>query len=226
MIKEKKEKALGLYLILLAMFLTSLIVCNMITSKFIEVDLYFKIFVLPAGILPYPITFLVTDLLSEIYGRKKANLAVFSGFVALVFTVFIVFLGQQFDAIDSSLVSNEDYNKVFGNSTRAIVASMIAYLSAQFVDVRLYHFWKRLTNGKHLWLRNNASTVLSQLLDSVLVIMVLFYGKEDFSVLSVWILNAWLFKVICALFDTPILYALVYWLRNTFSIKENEELSI
>ncbi len=224
MIKQQKEKALGLYIILLAMFITSLIVCNMITTKFIEVDLYFKTFILPAGILPYPITFLVTDLLSEIYGRRKANLAVLSGFVALAFTILIVFLGQQFNAIEDSIVSDEVYNMVFGNSTRAIVASMIAYLVAQFVDVRLYHFWKKLTNGKHLWLRNNASTILSQLLDSVLVITVLFYGDKDFSVLSVWILNAWLFKVICALFDTPILYALVYWLRNVFSIKENEEL--
>lgn len=224
MIKEKKEKALGLYIILLAMFLTSLIVCNIITSKFIEVDLYFKTFIVPAGILPYPITFLVTDLLSEIYGRRKANLAVLSGFIALIFTVFIVFLGQSFSAIESSIVSDEVYDMVFGNSTRAIVASMIAYLSAQFIDVRLYHFWKNLTKGKHLWLRNNASTILSQLLDSTLVILVLFYGEEDFSVLSVWILNAWLFKIICALFDTPIIYAIVYWIRKKFSINENEEL--
>ncbi len=221
---EKREKAVWFYMILLAMFLTSLIVCNIITAKFVSIDLGFKEFVLPAGILVYPITFLVTDILSEIYGRKRANLAVTVGFVASIFTMLILYLGKVAPAIDSSIVSDEVYNMVFGNSARAILASMIAYLIAQYIDVRVYHFWKDLTKGKHLWLRNNASTIFSQFIDSFLVIMVLFYGVEEFNTLMIWVLNAWLFKLLCALVDTPFIYLIVFGLRKYFKLEINEEI--
>lgn len=200
--------------------------CNLITGKLITLDLGFHVFTLPAGILPYPFTFLVTDILSEIYGRKKANLAVGAGFVAMLFTMIIIYLGLEADAIPESKVSNEAYETVFGSSMRAILASMVAYLFAQFVDVRLFHFWKKLTNGKHLWLRNNASTILSQLLDSTLVILVLYGGDVELSTLKNWILEGWFFKVIFALLDTPIIYLIVFGLRRYFMLKPNEELAI
>ena len=138
------------YIFLSAIFIASLVTCNLIANKFVTVDLGFKVFIVSAGILPYPLTFLVTDLISELYGQKKANLVVFSGFVASMFVLLFLWLGGQFNAIPSSIVNDDIYNSVFQNAWRIIAASMIAYLFAQFIDVRIFHFWKRLTNGKHL----------------------------------------------------------------------------
>ena len=151
------------YVILAGIFIASLVTCNLIANKFVTVDLGFKIFIVSAGILPYPLTFLVTDLISELYGQRKANLVVFAGFIASMFVLLFLWLGSQFDAIPSSIVNDLTYNSVFQNAWRLIAASMVAYLFAQFIDVRIFHFWKKLTNGKHLWLRNNGSTVASQL---------------------------------------------------------------
>lgn len=221
--QSAKKEANWLYLFLATLFITALIACNLIANKFIVVDLGFKTFTISAGVLPYPITFLITDILSEIYGRKKTNQVVMMGFTALVFTLFILWLGSLFPAIDGSPVSNELYNTAFGNSWRVIMSSMVAYLFAQLVDVRLFHFWKDLTNGKHLWLRNNASTVLSQLVDTTLVVLVLFAGVLPWSTVGQYIFDGWLFKALTALLDTPFLYASTWFIRKKLKLKFGEE---
>ena len=104
------------------------------------------------------------------------NRVVMSGFFASMMVLFFLWLGSQPSALASSPVSDETYNTVFRNAWRVMAASMIAYLSAQFLDVKLFHFWKNLTKGKHLWLRNNGSTLLSQLVDTTLVVSILFVG--------------------------------------------------
>ena len=114
------------YVVLSAIFIASLITCNLIANKFVTVDLGFKVFVVSAGILPYPLTFLVTDLISELYGQKKANLVVFSGFIASIFVLFFLWLGGQFNSIPGSPVGDPVYNIVFQNAWRIIAASMIA----------------------------------------------------------------------------------------------------
>ena len=199
-----------LYIVLVGIFIASLITCNLIANKFVTVDLGFKVFIVSAGILPYPLTFLVTDLISEIYGQKRANLVVFSGFIASMFVLLFLWLGGQFNAIPSSIVGDETYNSVFQNAWRIIAASMIAYLFAQFVDVRIFHFWKKLTNGKHLWLRNNGSTVASQLIDTTLVVCILFLGVWNGDQIFQAIIDGWLFKMLMAFIDTPIIYGIVY----------------
>lgn len=203
------------FLILAAVFLSSLIVCNVIAGKLLTVDLGFKVFTLSAGALPYPITFLATDLLSEIYGRRRANRVVWSGFAASLFALLALWLGDQFPAlVNGPGFSDETYSTVFGQAPRAIAASMTAYLIAQFLDVRLFHFWRELTNGRHLWLRNNASTVVSQLLDSLLVVFVLFYGQMATGELLGIVLDLWLFKALVALADTPLFYLGTWWLQR------------
>mgnify|MGYP006238315521 FL=1 len=144
-------------------------------------------------------------MISELYGQKKANLVVFSGFVASMFVLLFLWLGGQFNAIPSSIVNDDIYNSVFQNAWRIIAASMIAYLFAQFIDVRIFHFWKRLTNGKHLWLRNNGSTIASQLVDTTLVIMILFVGVWESDQIISAIIDGWLFKMLMAAIDTPII---------------------
>ena len=210
-----------LYIFLCAIFISSLVTCNLIANKFVTVDLGFKVFIVSAGILPYPLTFLVTDLISELYGQKKANVVVFSGFVASMFVLLFLWLGGQFNAIPDSIVNDGTYNKVFQNAWRIIAASMIAYLFAQFIDVRIFHFWKRLTNGKHLWLRNNGSTIASQLVDTTLVVMILFVGVWEPSNIISAIIDGWLFKMLMAAIDTPIIYGIIHLLKGKVEIAKH-----
>jgi hypothetical protein len=207
-----------LYIILIGIFIASLVTCNLIANKFVTINLGFKVFIVSAGILPYPLTFLVTDLISEIYGQKKANLVVFSGFVASIFVLSFLWLGAQFNSIPSSIIDDFTYNAVFQNAWRLITASMAAYLFAQFIDVRVFHFWKKLTNGKHLWLRNNGSTIASQLIDTTLVISILFVGVWDENQILSAIIDGWIFKMLMALLDTPIIYAIIYFLKRKIDI--------
>lgn len=208
------------YLVLSGIFIASLVTCNLIANKFVSVDLGFKVFIVSAGILPYPLTFLVTDLISELYGQRKANLVVFSGFVASVFVLIFLWLGSQFSAISGSIVDDITYDSVFQNAWRLIAASMVAYLFAQFVDVRIFHFWKRLTKGKHLWLRNNGSTIASQLIDTSLVVCILFVGVWELDQIYSAILDGWLFKMLMAFIDTPIIYGVIHLLKGKIDIAE------
>ena len=226
MVKKQKNNiwADKLYLVLAGIFVASLVTCNLIANKFVSIDLGFKTFIVSAGILPYPLTFLVTDILSEIYGKKRASMVVLSGFIASLFVLLFLWIGGQFNAINGSPLNNETYNLVFNNAWRVIFASMIAYLSAQFLDVRLFHFWKRMTKGRHLWLRNNASTIGSQLVDTILVISVLFIGVWDTDQIISAIIDGWLFKMLVAFIDTPLFYLISHYLRHFFDLKLGEEL--
>ena len=217
------EKSKKIYLYLAAIFIAALVVCNLIANKFITIDLGFKTFVISAGVLPYPITFLITDILSEIYGNKKTARIVWAGFGASLFVLGVLLLAQQFTAIEGSPVDDDTFNKVFGNSWRVIFASMTAYLCAQLIDVRIYHFWKEKTAGKHLWLRNNFSTIFSQLVDTTLVVCVLFLGVRSHSEILQFILDGWLFKMLCAFIDTPLLYASTSLIRKKLGLKFGEE---
>jgi len=223
MSQKNKNSELGLFIILTSLFIAALITCNLIANKFVTIDLGFKTFIVSAGILPYPITFLITDILSEIYGRKITNRVVMSGFFASMMVLFFLWLGSQPNALASSPVNNETYDTVFRNAWRVMAASMIAYLSAQFLDVKLFHFWKNLTKGKHLWLRNNASTVGSQLVDTTLVICVLFIGEWSTAAIVQAIIDGWTFKMLCAFIDTPIFYLSSSYLKQKFNLKLNEE---
>jgi uncharacterized integral membrane protein (TIGR00697 family) len=107
-----------------------------------------------------------------------------------------------------------------------IAASMFAYLFAQLIDVRLFHFWKKVTGGKKLWVRNNFSTMLSQGVDTTLVVVVLFVGVESWSTMSGYILDGWLFKVICAALDTVVFYGIMAWARRYFRLKVGEEIKL
>ena len=223
---QNRQAAERLYYILGALFITALITCNLIANKFVSIDLGFKVFVISAGVLPYPITFLITDILSELYGQKRTTQVVLAGLVASVFVLFILWLGAQFPSIDGSIVDDAMYNAVFQNAWRVIAASMLAYLFAQLIDVRLFHFWKKLTNGKKLWVRNNFSTILSQGVDTTMVVVVLFAGVENWTTMGGYIADGWLFKIIFAAFDTIIIYLIMFWARRYFKLSVGEEIRL
>ena len=222
-----------IYLILAGLFITSLVASNLIFTKIFywyPFDINFmgvKLFELSVGILPYPLTFLITDLISEIYGQKKADQVVITGIFASVFSILLIFISSQVPAIDGSPIDDATFNNVFLNAPLAVLASMLTYLFAQFIDIRVYHFWKRLTKGKHLWLRNNFSTFTSQFVDTFTIVSLLIIfeilPQDKFLVL---IVSGFLFKVMVAIFDTPLLYLCVWLFRRKFNLKVGEEIKL
>ena len=230
---KDKLAAQRIYLFLGALFITSLVVSNLIFQKFfywypVDVEIFgAKLFEISVGILPYPITFLITDLVSEIYGKKRANQLVVAGIFASFFSMLIVYTANVVPATSWSPVNDKLYTTVFGSTAIAVFASMMAYLLAQFIDIQIYHFWKRLTKGKHLWLRNNFSTWLSQFVDTFTVLFLLCsFGKIEWNLFSGLLAAGFIFKVIVALLDTPFLYLGVYLFRKRFNLKVNEEIDM
>ena len=119
------------------------------------------------------------------------------------------------------------FNNVFGNTSLAVFASMLTYLFAQFVDIQIYHFWKRLTKGKHLWLRNNFSTWFSQFVDTFTIVTLLcYFGIIDWANFTGLLISGFIFKVLVAMLDTPFLYLGVYLFRKRFKLKVNEEINL
>ena len=225
-----KDKILAqrIYLILGALFIASLVVSNLIFQKFFYWDFFgIYTFEISVGILPYPITFLITDIISEVYGKKKANEVVTAGIFASFFSLLIVFVSNAVPATTWSPIDDTLFTKVFGATAIAVLASMMAYLLAQYIDIQIFHFWKRLTKGKHLWLRNNFSTFLSQFVDTFTVLFLLCsFGKIDWSLFGSLLAGGFIFKVLVAMTDTPFLYAAVFAFRKRFGLKMGEELSL
>lgn len=237
-----------LFLVLSGVFLGTLALLNVLgISRFI--DLSFTVFgvelpmVVAVGVLPYPVTFMCTDLISELYGEKKARDMVWVGVLLNIWVVFLLWLGgvlPGFEPIDpvTGLPQVDEAGRLpvffeirelaFG----AVAASMLAYMVAQFCDVRLFHFWKRVTGGRHLWLRNNASTMVSQIVDSTAVILITHFYARALPVnadepiwpqLLVFIASGYVFKLLVAAADTGPIYLAVRYLRPYLGLKENEE---
>lgn len=230
---KDKLVAQKIYLWLAALFITSLVVSNLIFQKFFywhpfEFDIFgSKLFEISVGILPYPITFLITDLISEIYGKKRANQVVVAGIFASFFSMGIIYIANALPATAWSPVNDEKFTTVFGATAIAVFASMMAYLLAQFVDIQIYHFWKNLTKGKHLWLRNNFSTFSSQFIDTATVLLLLcFFKKISWDNFAGLLVSGFIFKVLIALLDTPFLYLFVFMFRKRFNLKINEEIEL
>jgi uncharacterized integral membrane protein (TIGR00697 family) len=169
-------------------------------------------FEVPAGVLPYPITFLCTDFISEFYGRRRAAFVVLLGFVINLFVIGTLYVANALPSVAEPLPWQEGLlETIFEATSLAVFASMAAYLTAQFVDVFLFHFWKKITRGKHLWLRNNGSTMVSQLVDTVAVVSITFgaaWSRGEYSgrILLGFIVSAYAFKVLVAAVDTVPFY--------------------
>ncbi|MFY9243366.1 MAG: queuosine precursor transporter [Polaribacter sp.] len=224
---KDKQLADNIYLILAALFIASLVASNLIFQKFFYWEPFgLYRFEVSVGILPYPITFLITDILSEIYGKKKANKVVIAGIFASFFSMLIILIADVAPAIETSPINNETFNRVFGLSPLAVFASMMAYLFAQFIDIKIFHFWKNLTKGKHLWLRNNFSTFASQFIDTLVVLLLLCsFGILPWTIFTALLISGFLFKVVVAVLDTPLLYIAVYLFKKRFKLEINDELT-
>ena len=217
------------FLVFAGLFLGTLAMLNILgISRFIKfasfetADGLEIVFAAAVGVLPYPVTFLCTDFISEFYGRKRANFVVFMGFLLNLWVVCILWLGgvlpgfEQVDPATGEIIRDAAgrlpvFYEVRALTFGAVTASMIAYLAAQFCDVYLFHFWKKVTKGRWLWVRNNGSTMVSQLVDTTAVILIThFYahalpidsGRDLGPQLLLFIATGYTFKFVVAAVDT------------------------
>jgi uncharacterized PurR-regulated membrane protein YhhQ (DUF165 family) len=249
------------FLVLAGLFLGTLAMLNILgITRFIKLfSIDFDgdpatgatVFAVAVGVLPYPITFLCTDFISELFGRRRANQVVWVGLVLNIWVMAILWLGGALpgagpaadpalteavrftvesiqdpgvrDAVSSAVARPPVYFEVRALAFGAVTASMIAYLAAQFIDVQLFHFWKRLTRNRHLWLRNNGSTLISQLVDTIAVILITHFVAGALAIspdtslatqLLVYIATGYLFKLVIALLDTIPFYVGAHWLSR------------
>ncbi len=235
------------FLVLAGLFLGSMTMLNILgVARFI--DMSFTLFgheipfVLAIGVLPYPITFLCTDFIGELYGRKRASFVVWVGLILNIWVIFILWIGGLLPPVPpldpaTGLPATDDYSFAFYRIRQltmgAVAASMIAYLAAQFCDVYLFHFWKRLTGGRHLWLRNNGSTLLSQFIDSFAVITITHFWARGLPLdesralwpqLWIFVGSSYVFKVAAALIDTIPFYVGVHYLSRYLRIDPHRAL--
>ena len=243
---ELQARRERVFLVLAGLFIGSMTMLNILgVSRFI--DLSFEVgelrlpMLLAVGVLPYPITFLCTDFISELYGRARASAVVWAGLLLNLWVVAFLWLGGSLPpavALDptSGLPDPEAYDFAFYRIRQltlgAVVASMVAYLSAQLCDVFLFHFWRRLTRGRHLWLRNNGSTLVSQFVDTFAVITITHFWARGLPIdaeaalwpqLWVFIASGYVFKLVVALLDTGPFYLGVHWLSRYLEIDPSAE---
>lgn len=218
------------FLILVGIFLGSLTMLNILgVSKIINVEVFGIPLALTIGVLPYPVTFLCTDFISELYGKQRANAVVWVGLLLNIWVLIVLWVGGALPptpefalddhggilpSIDPDTGKLKDFfvfYKIRQMTIATTIASMVAYLTAQFCDVHIFHFLKRITKGKHLWIRNNGSTLVSQIVDSFAVILIAHYLSDAFNLksepdaintLMTLIFSGYIFKLISALLDT------------------------
>lgn len=198
--------------IMLALFVGSMIIVNTIGSK---ITTMFGIRV-SVGIIFMPLLFLITDMISEVYGRDLARRFVKISTGLLVFMFVMIFLAIQLPP-DSTYAMQSEFEMIFGGSLRMTFASIISFAVSQYFDVSIFSFWKKVTRGKHLWLRNNASTISSQFIDTTIFMFIAFYQMTpQYTAAFVFslIIPYWLFKIAFAFIDTPLCYLGVRWLRG------------
>ena len=253
---ERRERV---FLVLAGLFLGTLAMLNILgITRFIKLyDAGFQVagvdlvFAVAVGVLPYPLTFLCTDFISEFYGRRRASFVVWVGFLLNLWVILILWLGgllpgfapndatthmpplPEFDTgVHAYRETGWTFFQVRNLAFGAVTASMIAYLAAQFVDVYVFHFWKRVTRGKHLWLRNNGSTLVSQIVDTTAVILIThFYahalpiksGHPLWPQLLLFIAAGYAFKFVAALLDTIPFYIGSHYLARYLKIDPRRE---
>jgi uncharacterized PurR-regulated membrane protein YhhQ (DUF165 family) len=243
---ERRERV---FLVLAGIFICSMTMLNILgLTRFIQLGPL----ALAVGVLPYPLTFLCTDIICEIYGKRRTQFLVTLGLGLNAFVMLFLYLGQLIPPVppesmppwqvlhlaqdltmpNGEVISGsiELFQLIYTCTSGAVFASMLAYMAAQYCDLHLFHFWKRLTKGKHLWLRNNASTLTSQMVDSLVVISVAFgamWWRGDLTTEQFLTLigSSYLFKMVVALCDTGPFYLIIGWLRGYLQVGDQWDLA-
>ena len=218
------SRSIKLYIFLCSLFCTIVITGNLIFQKFIIVNILSLEFELSVGVLLYPVTFLISDLTAEFYGNRYANHMIKTSVLCSFIVMGLIMISDYLPATNWSNIDDVSFHKMFSVYGVASVASIVATFFSQLLDVKIYLYLKNLTTSKHLWFRNNLSTILAQLLDTTLVVTIICFADilswDNYYKIA---LNSILFKVIAALADTPFCY-IGYYLIKRFLAKDEESL--
>lgn len=208
----KLDARTRLFIVLAGIFSTSLVVGDIIGGKLIETQIFGTKFTLTVGMIPFPLTFLLTDVLNEFYGKKHARFVTLLGFgmaalaYAFIFIAGAIPIAEMTRAASWTGVTDATFNNVFLGSQRMILASMTAYIVAQFVDIGVFHFLKRITTNRLLWLRATGSTIVSQLIDTVAITFVAWWGVLGMDQILTMIRSSYSLKILIAIGLTPLVY--------------------
>ena len=225
------HKGQRLFVILVGLFIAFLFMAELTGGKLFQIPFGFfgiDVFTMTLGVIPFPLTFIITDILNEYYGRKGVRFATLLGMVGLIFAYLIILIDLRIPAASFSPVTDEAFQNVFANSGAIIFASMIAYLIGQLIDMQVFHYLRRRTGGRHIWLRATGSTVVSQLIDSFVVIWIAFgsgIGTQKLpldQVASISLTN-FVYKLIVAIVITPLIY-LAHGLIDRYLGREGDAL--
>lgn len=217
MFQRKKDI---IYIVLAGIFITNALVAELIGGKLI----YIGNVVMSLGILPWPIVFITTDLINEYFGEKGVKKLSLITAGLIVYTFFILLIGLNIPAVKGDgLISDEQFNAVFGQSLWIIVGSITAFLVSQLIDVTVFHFVKNRTGKKMLWLRSTGSTVISQLFDSFIVLGIAFWlpGKMDTTMYIASAFTGYSIKLLIAIGLTPVIYLAHYLIDNYLAKEKN-----
>lgn len=213
-----------IYLYLCAVFLTALLIGDTIGAKLFTVTIPLGFTNLPAtlsvGAIWFPITFLLTDVINEFYGSKGARTITFVGFWMALFSFIAIFIAREIPAASFSPISQQTFDSVFGNANRIFFASLCAYLVAQLVDISAFQFARRLTRSRHIWLRSTGSTLVSQLIDTLLVTYIAFAGQIEPTQLRRAAVTSYVVKVLLAIGLTPAIYGMHRFLHRRLAVHE------
>lgn len=193
-----------------AAFVAFYVLANILATKKIGVGGL----VLTGGLLCFPITFLITDIVNEVYGKFTAQKFVYYGFTIMALAVGIIHLAIYLPAASFWTEQQKAFAMILGGTFRITMGSMVAFLISQSHDIWAFNFWKNVTKGKHLWIRNNLSTVSSQIIDSVIFITVAFWGIVPPEAILPMITGQWAVKWAIAALDTPLCYIGVAWAKR------------
>ena len=229
------DKKHWLLIVLVGLFVTSAVTAELISNKLIEIPISFQMgnwkfgpFVTIVGILPWPIVFLLTDLINEFYGTKIVRRLSWITAGLIFYCFIIVGFSMLLPAVElpnSGLSDNKSYNLVFGQAQMVIIGSIVAFLVSQLLDATIFTFIKKRTGNRYIWLRSTGSTAVSQLIDSFIVLYIGFVlpGKMAFSdFLSIAPTN-YILKLIIAIALTPLIYLGHWWVRKYFFTPKNHE---
>lgn len=210
---DRKTKV---FILLNLLFVTFLLMAEMTGSKLIM----FLGFTMTIGVIPFPATFIITDTLNEFYGADAVRRTTLLGMLMVIIAYAIIYIDLQIPAIPASMVDDRSFETVFAGSARIIAGSIAAYLIGQLLDIQVFTYLKKLTEGRHIWLRATGSTVLSQLIDSYVVIQIAYYGKISQAEIYSISLSNFVYKLIIAVLLTPVIYIVHYYIEKYFEEEE------
>jgi uncharacterized integral membrane protein (TIGR00697 family) len=204
-----------IYGFLCVIFSVIIVTGNLICKKFVYLDIFsFYIFEVSAGALLYPLTFAITDIIAEFFGRDRSSFCVKVAIYVNILVALIMTIIENLEATSWSSISDEQFTYTFGHYKTGVLSSIIAAYISQFVDIRLYLLIKKITNGKIIWLRNVGSTSISLLVDTTIIITILtYFGSFPKEEILTLIINSYLYKLFFTICNAPIFYVYYYLIK-------------